>query len=456
MKIASSMKRSSNRTAVTMLVGAALVLAAACSSGGKPAATTTQTLSSKQLAAALAKPTTITWWTWLPQANKEAALFEKKYPKITVKVQNVGQGAPEYTKLRNVLQAGKGAPDAVQIEYQYIPTFTITNDLLNLAPYGANKLKDKFVPWTWAQVSDGDKVFAIPQDSGPMGMLYREDIFKKYGISVPKTWDQFAAAARKLHAANPNVYMTNLAPNDPGALEGLFWQAGSHPFTMKSRTSLSINIDDQGAKRVSDFFTPLIKQGVVSTDPDFTDAWYKGLSSGRYATWLTAAWGPVFMKGVAAPTAGKWRAAPLPQWSSGANVSGNWGGSTTAVLKLSKHPAVAAAFAEFINTDPASTKVMTNDQSLFPVTQARLHSPEFLNAKLSFFGGQQVNAMFANVAKTVSSNFTWSPFQDYVYSSSNDTYGKAMTQKGDLSSALSQWQSAVVAYAKKQGFTVSG
>lgn len=456
MKIASSIKRSRSRTVITLLAGASLALTAACSSSGGKTGGTTQGLSAKQLAAELAKPTTITWWTWLPDATKEAALFEKKYPKITVKVQNVGQGAQEYTKLRTVLKAGKGGPDAVQIEYQYIPTFTITNDLLDLAPYGANTLKDKFVPWTWAQVSDGGKVYAIPQDSGPMGMLYRQDILQKYGITVPKTWDDFAAAARKLHAANPNVYITNLAPNDPGALEGLFWQAGSHPFTVKSKTTLSINIDDQGAKRVSQYFTPLIKDGVVSTDPDFTDSWYKGLSTGRYASWLTAAWGPVFMKGVAAPTAGKWRAAPLPQWSANANVSGNWGGSTTAVLKGATHPAVAAVFAQFINTDPASTKVMTDDQSLFPVTKARLESPDFVGAKLPFFGGQQVNAMFADVGKTVSTNFTWSPLQDFVYSSSNDTYGKAMTQKGDLSTALSQWQSTVVAYAKKQGFTVSG
>jgi len=38
-------------------------------------------------------------------------------------------------------------------------------------------------------------------------------MFDQYGIQVPTTWDEFAAAARKLHAANPNVYLTNIAPN---------------------------------------------------------------------------------------------------------------------------------------------------------------------------------------------------------------------------------------------------
>ena len=116
---------------------------------------------------------------------------------------NAGQGLDEYTKLRTALKAGTGAPDVVQIEYSYIPTFTITKNLLDLAPYGANDLKNDFVDWTWKQVSDGDKVYAIPQDTGPLGMLYRKDVFDKYKIKVPTTWDEFATSAEALHKANP-------------------------------------------------------------------------------------------------------------------------------------------------------------------------------------------------------------------------------------------------------------
>ncbi|MEU4339477.1 extracellular solute-binding protein [Micromonospora lupini] len=70
--------------------------------------------------------------------------------------------------------------------------------------------------WTWAQVSGPNgEVWAIPQDTGPPGMLYRRDIFDQYGNQVPTTWDEFAAAGRKLHAANPNVYLTNCAVRPP-------------------------------------------------------------------------------------------------------------------------------------------------------------------------------------------------------------------------------------------------
>ena len=59
----------------------------------------------------------------------------------------------------------------------------------------------------------------------------------------------------------------------------------------------------------------LINEKAVATNPDFTNDWYTGLGNGTYATWLTAAWGPVFLSGVAAKSAGDWAVAPLPQWN---------------------------------------------------------------------------------------------------------------------------------------------
>jgi multiple sugar transport system substrate-binding protein len=282
------------------------------------------------------------------------------------------------------------------------------------------------------------------------------DIFQKYGIEVPKTWDEFATAARKLHAANPAITLTNMASNDAGAFMGLGWQAQSHPFTSAAGNKLTIGLNDAGAKKVADYWTPLIKDGVVSADPDFADSWYQGLANGKYATWITAAWGPLFLQGTAKDTAGKWRVAPLPQWNAGDNVSGNWGGSTTAVLKQSKHAAAAAVLAEFLNSDPESTKLLADKQFLFPATKAMLADTSFRAQKVDFYGGQTVNQVFADISATVPKDYAWSPFQDYVYSAANDTLGKAMANKQDLSASLDQLQNTVVGYAKKQGFTVTG
>ena len=271
-----------------------------------------QTVSQADIDKAMQTPTELTFWTWVPDIAKEVALFEKKYPAIKVKVVNAGQGTPHYTKLRTALKAGTGAPDVAQIEFQYIPTFSLTKSLVDLRPYGAEATKDKFVDWTWGQVTGGGgEIWAYPQDTGPMGLLYRKDIFDKHGITPPKTWDEFATAARKLHSEDPNLYMTNMAPNESGVWTGLLWQAGAKPFVNKAADTVSVNVNDATSKKLGAYWGGLVKEGAVSADPDFTDAWYQALNRGKYASWVTAAWGPVFLTGSAKSTSGKWRAAPL-------------------------------------------------------------------------------------------------------------------------------------------------
>lgn len=426
--------------------------------GGGPAASASapKAVGQAEIDKAMTTPTELTFWTWAPDIEQEVALFEKKYPAIKVKVVNAGQGTAHYTKLRTALQAGTGAPDVVQMEYQYIPTFTITDSLLDLRPYGAEALKDTFVDWTWGQVSGaGGEVWAIPQDTGPMGMLYRQDIFDKHGIEVPKTWEEFAAAARKLHAADPEVYLTNLAANEAAAWHGLLWQAGAKPYVSANKSDISIKVNDEISKKLATYWGSLAKEGVIGTESDFTDAWYSALNKGKYATWITAAWGPVFLSGAAKSTAGKWRAAPLPQWDASKPSSGNWGGSTTAVTKTTKNPIAAAQFAQFLNSDPESAKMFATKQFFFPATKALLTDPSYVGEKPEFYGGQQVNQVFADISGTVGPSFQWPPFLDRVVTDWTETVGKSLADKSDTTAALDQWQTRITTFAKRQGFTVA-
>jgi multiple sugar transport system substrate-binding protein len=450
-----SRRRFLGMTGAVSLGGA---LAACGSSGGTGgSASSSQPVSQADIDKAMSTPTTLTFWTWVPNIQAEVALFEQKYPAIKVNVVNAGQGTPQYQKLRTALDAGSGAPDLCQIEYQYIPTFTITNSLLDLRPYGASALRGKFVDWTWGQVSGaGGEVWAIPQDTGPMGMLYRKDIFDRYGIAVPKTWDDFAAAARKLHAADPNVYLTNFAANQAAAWHGLLWQANAKPYTVSGKSTVAIDVDNATSQKLAAYWGGLAKEGVVGVETDFTNSWYAALNKGTYATWLTAAWGPAFLSGSAASTAGKWRAAPLPQWDASKPSSGNWGGSTTAVIKSTANPIAAAQFAQFLNSDPASAKLFATKQFFFPATKTLLADPSFVGETPAFYGGQQVNQLFADISTTVNTSFQWPPFLDEVVTDWVDTVGKSLADKTDSVAALAQWQTRIVGYAKNQGFTVQG
>ena len=408
------------------------------------------------LKAELQKPTELTFWTWVPNIDKEVKLFEQAYPNIKVKLVNVGQGAAHYQKLRTVLKAGQGAPDVTQIEFQYIPSFVITRSLLDLSSFfPVEQFKKKYPDWIASQVVSENHIWAVPQDSGPMGMVYRKDLLEKAGIQVPKTWKEFADAARAYHQKNPDSYLTNIPPNDPGQWIGLLWQAGSRPFGQKGKDTLKINLADPGAMKVASFWEPLIKEGVVSNDPDFTDAWYQGLASGRYASWLTAAWGPVFLQGTAKKTSGSWACAPLPEWDEGKPTSGNWGGSTNAVLATTKHKAAAAELARWLNQETDPALMFATQQFLFPVNNSTLADPAFVEQEAPFYGGQKVNKLFVEISNTVPRDFQWSPIQDFIYTNGPDTFGQALSKKGDLGAALKAWDAAVVNYAKQQGFKVT-
>ncbi len=235
---------------------------------------------------------TLTYWSWDTFAPTLAKMYEKLHPDVTINVVNAGQGLAEYTKLRTAILAHSGAPDIIDMEFPEMRTFETTNSLLNLSEYGANTVSKQFIPWVLGQVSARGNIYGIPLATGQMGLLYRADILKKYGVAIPTTYSQFALAAAKLHSADPGAYLTDIAPNDYNGFMGLIWQAGARPFKQTGKTSWTINLTSGPIQRVADYWAGLIAKGSIAVDPDFTSDWYQGMSSGKYASWLVAAWGP--------------------------------------------------------------------------------------------------------------------------------------------------------------------
>ena len=128
------------------------------------------------------------------------------------------------------------------------------------------------------------------------------------------------------------------------------------------------------AKEVMSYWQDLIQRDLVSVDADFNDNWYQGLANGKYAGWLTAAWGPCSCR-APPPTPRGSGAAPLPQWTDGDSVSGNWGGSSDAVIATTENPIAAYELAKWINNDTSSTLMFATEQFLFPAQNDVLSDP---------------------------------------------------------------------------------
>ena len=406
------------------------------------------------------KKVTLEVWSWVPGLDKTVAAFTKAYPNISVKIVNLGGGPNTYTKLTTALKAGSGAPDVAQIEYGFLPSFADTGGLVDLSKYGANDYKKYFVPWTWGQVSpDGKAVYGIPQDTGPFAMVYRADILSKYGLAVPKTWAQYASEAATVNAkSGGKVKLGNFYGTFAPWFMALAWADGGQ-FFKRDGDGWVQTLNNPSAKKVLNYWNTLIKKGDVGTIGAFSADYWNAAGAGSIASNFEAAWGPGGYAGsLKDKSAGAWRVAPLPQWTAGGTVkSGNWGGSSNIVTTQSKNPQEATLFALWLNLNSSAITANWNNGGLFPASAAGLGLPALADKTKNpskFFGGQNINAVYAEASRGVNVNFQWAPWFPFA----NDNFNKQidLMLKGKLTpdQALDAWQAEVLADAKKEGYTV--
>jgi multiple sugar transport system substrate-binding protein len=450
--------RASRRVAAAALSAVALALTAglaACSSSSSSSSGGSGSAASGQSAidAALQQKTTLTVWSWAPQVKDVVTAFEKKYPNITVNLVNAGTGTAQYTKLQNAVKAGSGVPDVAQIEYYALPQFALSGSLADLGSLGLSTMKSQYASAIWDGVQVNNTLYGLPQDSGPMALFYNKKIFDQYGLTVPATWDEYVADAKKLHAANPNEYITS-DTGDPGFLTSMIWDAGGHPFTV-SGTKVGINLQDTGTKQFTSTWNQLVQGGLLSQVPGWTTQWYQGLGNGTIASLVTGAWMPGALESGVAASAGDWRVAPIPTWTAGgAAATAANGGSSDAVMKASKNQLAAAGFVQFMNGAPGET--ILSSEGGFPAVTSVLQSSSFLNAAPSYFGGQQINQVLAQSAASLLPGWSYLPYEVYANSIFPDSVGAAYASKSDLNAALLKWQSSLIDYGNQQGFSVSG
>ncbi|WP_104179696.1 ABC transporter substrate-binding protein [Arthrobacter sp. B0490] len=447
-----------SRISPAVLRGSALALAAAlsltaCGGGGGNDAggAAPEEVSADDVQAALEAGGDLTVWAWEPTLEKVVEDFEAEHPNVDIDLVNAGTGNDQYTALQNAIAAGSGVPDVAQIEYYALPQFALAESVKDLTGYGASDLSDTFSPGPWSSVQAGDGIYGLPMDSGPMALFYNTEVFEKYGVEVPTTWDEYVEAARTLHEADPNVYIAN-DTGDAGFATSLIWQAGGKPYTVNG-TDVKVNFSDEGSTKFAETWQQLLDEDLLAPISSWSDEWYQGLGTGTIATLATGAWMPGnFTSGVPA-SAGKWRAAPLPQWEEGGTASAENGGSSLTIPTASEQGALAYAFLDYANVgDGVQTRI---DGGAFPATSAALKSEEFLNSEFEYFGGQKANEIFAESAQNVPDGWSYLPFQVYANSVFNDTAGQAYVSDTPLKDGLKAWQDASVKYGTEQGFTVS-
>ena len=197
----------SKKLAMAAVAALALVGTTACSNGNKNSSSNSEKIPSK-----ITKKTTVVFWnsmtgvqqTTLKQLTKD---FEKKNPKITIKLENQGAYNDLQAKINSTLQSPNNLPTITQAYPGWLWNAAQNKMLVNLTPY----INNKNVGWGSAKASDitpdlldGAKIkgtqYGIPFNKSIETLTYNKTMFEKYGIKkVPSTWEEFKDVAETIY-----------------------------------------------------------------------------------------------------------------------------------------------------------------------------------------------------------------------------------------------------------------
>jgi len=400
----------------------------------------------------------VTVWAWYPNMELVVDNFNDSSEDAQVCWNNVGAGPAEYVKFQTAIAAGSGAPDVIMIEADRIPNYQIQGALADISDYVDASIRSNFSDGAWNDVSVGAGIYGAPIDGGPMGMIYRTDVFETYDITPPTTWAEYETAAETVKAAGGPLF-GNFATDAQAAIMALQIQNGATPFSYDPTNpgDIGISLNDTASKGVLEYWARLSEKGLVGTTNQFTPEYIAGMINGDYATEISAAWAPGYLSGAgvgAGDGEGKWAAAPIPQWDANNPVAINWGGSAFSVTAQSSQPELAAKVALGLYADDASLTHGWENQIIFPLNQQVLGSSEFNDYEVPFFGGQQANKEVFVPAANAYKGFTYSPFAQFYYEALGEAVATIHAGEATASEAADTMQSRVAAYATEQGFTV--
>jgi len=316
-------------------------------------------------------------------ANQRPALMRKLFdqyqaanPGVKIEIETGGATSElQRQYLSTVLNAKDSAIDIYMIDIVNPAQYFSAGWLEPLNAYVGNPadaMKPYLPVYLQANVVDG-KVAAMPAFADAMFMYYRKDLLEKHRIAEPKTWDELAAAAKKIQAAegNPNLQGLSIqgAPIEGAVCTFLlpYWSQGKE----FNDAAGKLTLDKAAAVKGLNQWLAMVDSGVIKKNvaevktPDTVNEFKAGQVI--FAINWGFAWDR-FREDKDSTVQGKVGVMPLPAMTGGKSATcvGGW---QWAVSAFSKNKAEAARLVKFMST-PATSKFLAVEGSLLPTIQS--------------------------------------------------------------------------------------
>jgi multiple sugar transport system substrate-binding protein len=397
-------------------------------------------------------PVTIQYWGWVPDIEKSIAIWNKENPDIHVDFSRIAS-TEATTKYQSAVEAGN-APCLAQASDDSMLSYVADGMLKDVTSEAAQYQKN-YLGWVWNQMMADGHTYGLPQDTGPVVLYYRADLFARYGIKVPTTWAEYAADAQTVRAKDPSAVLGTLSPDDAGMFQALAWQNQADWWSTQGNTWVS-DITGSQTQQVASYWQQLISAGDIKIANRWDPTFYQSLQKGTVLSYIGAAWNASLIAQNVSSESGDWRVAQMPVYSISSPATANSGGSAVAVLKGCSNVAAALKFANWLDASQASMNILASPSGggLYPASTAA-QDYSIVNQDVAFYGNQNIYAEFKQSATEVNHDWNWGPVQTQVYTALGNELADVGLGKTTLPASLTAVQQTAVGALKAKGISVT-
>ncbi|WP_460070673.1 ABC transporter substrate-binding protein [Streptomyces sp. YKOK-I1] len=404
-------------------------------------------------------PVTLPFWGWANGQETVVKMFNASHKDIQLKYTKVTDQLTMQKQLANAVKA-KNAPCLLQNTAEYVTSWVSQGALADISEYVGSS-KDEFLPGAWAGAQVQGKVYGVPTSAAPAFTIYRTDIFKKYGLEPPATWDDFIAAGKVLK--KHGIHVTNYAGEDPSTLEVLAMQAGAHWYSIDGN-SWKVDFQDAGSLKAADVIQQVIDNDLNSKlsfadyaalQRNFDDA---GTVTRQISTWQMGGMVNSFTKSF-----GQWALSPWPTYKgeaartpAGTNQSAN----INLVTSQCKYKKQAAEAALWLSTNKGAVDSMANPETGSGVMPGLTDSADYVDKAISekLLGDhyEPAKKIVTDSLGTATTDWTFGPDWTAMFTELQAQWGKVVAKQQKVTDLLAHMQQWTVDDLKSRGISVEG
>ncbi|MFF3661243.1 ABC transporter substrate-binding protein [Streptomyces olivochromogenes] len=449
-KPSSGRESASSKRRATLLAGCAATAALALTACGGGGATGTTTKDG--FAQAPQKDGALT--VWVDATRVEAAkLYQQQHPdvKLDIVTYDGDANGSNYlqTKVQLFNRTGKGWPDVVFSSQNNEASWAV--DAGFAAPLDKGLIPSaslgKFASGANDVCTVGGTVYCLRNDLSQAVLWYNAPLLKKFGYSVPTTWEEYQNLGEKVAKEHPGFLVGDAG--DSFTPEIYLWASKCGANHITGPKAVSVNTSSEACTKMAKLMDVLIENKSMSISGVFSTDFGKNKADKVLLMPGPAWYGGALFEGTFKTPAKQIAAAPIPQWQGETSPStGNVGGGTWLVSKHSTHIKAATDFLKWVTTDNAYQGKKAPG------------FPAYIPAAETWLKGQDASGYFASdlSALKAASSQVWNGWgsgqfsQEAIWAA---TVKPGLTQGKSVVSMLPAWQDSIVKYAKSNGYKVS-